>query len=164
MRLSFRTLGLLIALVFFVAAITLVASWLLSSHSRGLFEPARPLVEPVTKDISAERGWQNTSILLESGERIRIQFMAGEIRDGQAVIRGPSGTGYICMDSTCCEPMPDAQRDALLGRVGDHIFLIGDKNAIEVQESGELQLRINDCDEGLFDNAGSLTVKIHPSP
>jgi hypothetical protein len=46
--------------------------------------------------------------------------------------------------------------------VGDHLFLIGDKNRIEVQESGELQLRINDCDEGLFDNAGSLTIKISP--
>jgi hypothetical protein len=162
MRMSLRTLGLLIALIGLVAAITLLVSWLISSRSGALFELARPLVEPVAKDISAERGWQNTSILLDSGDMIQIQFMSGEIRDGEAIIRGPSGTGYICGDSTCCEPMPEAQRDALIGRVGDHIFLIGDKNRIEVQESGELQLRINDCDEGLFDNAGSLTVKISP--
>jgi hypothetical protein len=51
---------------------------------------------------------------------------------------------------------------ALIGRVRDHLFLIGDKNTIEVQEGGELQLRINDCDEGLFDNSGNLKVKISP--
>jgi hypothetical protein len=58
--------------------------------------------------------------------------------------------------------MPEVARDALIGRVGDHLFLIGDQSAIEVQEGGELQLRINDCDAGLFDNSGSLQVKISP--
>jgi hypothetical protein len=159
---SWRTLSLLIALIALVAAITLLLSRLISSHSGAVFGPARPLVEPVIKDISAERGWQSTSIWLESGELFHLQFLAGEIRDGEAIIRGPSGTGYICGDSTCCEPIPEAQRDALIGRVGDYIFLIGDKNAFEVRQSGELQLRINDCDDGLFDNAGSLTVKISP--
>ena len=51
---------------------------------------------------------------------------------------------------------------ALIGRVGDHLFLIGDRNTIEMQEGGELQFRINDCDEWLFDNSGSLTVPISP--
>jgi hypothetical protein len=58
--------------------------------------------------------------------------------------------------------MPEVQRAALIGRVKDHLLVIADKNTIEVQESGELQLRINDCDEGLFDNSGSLKVKISP--
>ena len=58
--------------------------------------------------------------------------------------------------------MPFVQRDALIGRAGDHLFLIGDSNTIEVQEGGELQLRINDCDAGLFDNSGSFRIKISP--
>jgi hypothetical protein len=58
--------------------------------------------------------------------------------------------------------MPEVQRGALIGRVGDDLFLIGDKSMVEVEESGELQLRINDCDEGLVDNSGSLEIKISP--
>jgi hypothetical protein len=50
----------------------------------------------------------------------------------------------------------------LIGRVRDHLFLIGDKNTIEVQESGELQLRLNDCDAGLADNSGSFRIMISP--
>jgi hypothetical protein len=112
------------------------------------------------KDIAANRGWQNTSILLEADETIHIQFMSGEIRDGDSVIRGPAGAGWVCGDSTCCEPMPTVERDALIGRVGDRFFSIGDTNRITLATGGELQLRINDCDVGLFDNSGSFTVKI----
>jgi hypothetical protein len=120
------------------------------------------LTEPVIKDVSAELGWQNTGILLGSGEMLHIQFMAGEIRDGEAVIRGPGGIGWACGESNCCEPMPDVERDALIGRVGDHLFAIGDRSEITFSANGELQLRINDCDSGLFDNSGRFQVKISP--
>ena len=162
MRMSWRTPSLLIALFILLAAITVLVARLISTRSDGILEPAVRLMEPVTKDISAELGWQNTGILLEAGETIRLQFISGEIRDGDAIIRGPSGVGWACDDSSCCEPLPVEQRDALIGRVGDHLFLIGDQNTLKVQESGELQLRINDCDAGLFDNAGKLTIKISP--
>jgi hypothetical protein len=49
-----------------------------------------------------------------------------------------------------------------MGRVADHLFLIGDSHTIEVQEGGELQLRINACDAGLVDNSGALKIKISP--
>jgi hypothetical protein len=153
---------LLLALVILLAAATIWILQLLPFRVGSILEPALPLVEPVTRDIAAGLGWQKTKILLESGQTYRVQFVAGEIRDGESIFRGPAGSGYVCGDRTCCEPMPDVPRDALIGRVGDHIFLVGDKSKLEVQESGELQLRVNDCDEGLFDNSGSLTVQISP--
>jgi hypothetical protein len=156
MRMSTRTIGFLILLVVSVAVISI----LVRSRSGDPIESAAPLTEPVTRDVAAEFGWQGTGILLESGERINIQFLSGEIRDGETVLRGPSGSGYVCGDSTCCEPMPAVPRAALIGRVRDQLFPIGDTSTIEVKETGELQLRINDCDEGLFDNSGSLMVKI----
>ena len=134
MRMSFRTLGLLIALISLVALIIIWITQLARFRSGDLEESAVPLTEPVTKDISADRGWQNTGILLESGETIHFQFLSGEIRDGEAVIRGPSGVGWACGESDCCEPMPDVQRDALIGRVGDHLFAIGDRSEITVQQ------------------------------
>lgn len=160
MRISWRTLGLLIALI---VAVAVISSWLtlfIKDRSLHLVGPAAPLTDPVMKDIAADRGWQSTGILLESGETIHIQFMSGEIRDGDAIIRGLAGAGWVCGDSTCCEPMPHVGRDALIGRAGDMLFPIGDTNRITISTGGELQLRINDCDAGLFDNSGSLTVKI----
>ena len=158
MRMSGRTLGLLIALIVAIAALSI---WL-NNRDGSLRQagPAAPLAEPVIQAISADLGWQNTGILLKSGEMINIQFMSGEIRDGETILRGLSGSGYICGASTCCEPIPEVQRAALIGRVRDHLFLIGDKSAIEVRETGELQLRINDCDAGLYDNSGSFKIRI----
>lgn len=162
MRISFRTLALLIVLMVLVAVIIMLISQLARSRSGGLVQQVVPLTEPVTKVISADRGWQNTGILLESGETIHFQFMSGGIRDGEAVIRGPSGIGWACGEGDCCEPMPDVERDALIGRVGDQLFAIGDRSEITVSTTGELQLRINDCDAGLFDNTGSFQVEISP--
>ncbi len=160
MRMSWRTLSLLVALIVVVAVISSWLTLFIKDRSLHLAEPAVPLTDPVMKDIAADRGWQNTGILLESGETIHIQFMSGEIRDGDAIIRGLAGAGWICGDSSCCEPMPYVERDALIGRGGDRLFPIGDTNRITMSTGGELQLRINDCDAGLFDNSGSLTVKI----
>jgi hypothetical protein len=162
MRSSWKTLVLLIALLAAAGVISLWLTLFIRDRSLNSAGPAAPLTEPVINDISADRGWQTTGILLDSGMTIQFQYLSGEIRDGETILRGPSGSGYICGDSTCCEPMPEVQRAALIGRVKDHLLVIADKNTIEVQESGELQLRINDCDEGLFDNSGSLKVKISP--
>lgn len=162
MRMPSKTIGLIITLIVITAGITIWILQLLQPRFGDAVDTAVPLVEPVIRDISAEFGWQNTGILVESGDAIQIQFMAGEIQDGDVIIRGPAGTGYMCGDSSCCEPLPESPRGALIGRVRDNIFLIGDEATMEIQESGELQLRINDCDEGLFDNSGSLTVKISP--
>src|SRR5918993_102206 len=155
MRSSWKTLVLLIALLAAAGVISLWLTLFIRDRSLNSAGPAAPLTEPVINDISADRSWQTTGILLDSGMTIQFQYLSGEIRDGETILRGPSGSGYICGDSTCCEPMPEVQRAALIGRVKDHLLVIADKNTIEVQESGELQLRINDCDEGLFDNSGS---------
>lgn len=160
MRMSWRTLGLLMALIVSVAVITIWLTLFIRDRSPNLAGPASPLMDPVMRDIDADRGWQNTGILLEPGETIRIQFVSGEIRDRDTLIRGLAGAGWTCGDSTCCEPMPTVERDALIGRVADMLFPIGDTNKITISTGGELQLRINDCDAGLFDNSGSLTVKI----
>lgn|GEM_PF-3190374 len=165
MTLRLKIVGLFIAVLGLAAGITVFTTGCSSNATTPFqdgLEPALPLVEPVTKDIFAELGWQSTGILLASGESIHIQFVSGEIRDGDTIIRGPSGVGWACEDRDCCEPMPDVGRDALIGRVGDELFLIGDRNEISVATDGELQLRINDCDAGLFDNSGSLRIKISP--
>ena len=163
MRTFLKITGLLIlgAIIVVLAAFWLRPRFIPVSHPRQA--PTTFLLsEPVSLDISASAGWQSTGVLVRPGETIRFQYISGEIRDADGIIRGPYGAGYTCGDSTCCEPIPDAPRSALIGRVGGHLFLIGDRYAIEAREEGELQLRVNDCDEGLFDNSGSLQMKISP--
>lgn len=167
MRISFKMVSLLLALVLVTAAITVLIMQMIGHRSvsnpvRDLLKPAVPLVEPVIADIFAARGWQPTGILLEAGETIHFQFLSGEIRDGSFVINGLTGAGWSCGEASCCEPIPDVDRDMLIGRIGDATFAIGDRNEIAVPASGELQLRINDCDAGLYDNSGQLTIQISP--
>jgi hypothetical protein len=118
--------------------------------------------EPIY-EISASHSWQGTNIRLRSGETFQIQFISGEIQDGEAIIRGPSGAGWACEATDCCEPMPFEQRDALIGRVSDKFFVVRDQNEITSPADGELQLRINDCNAGLFDNSGSFKIRISHS-
>jgi hypothetical protein len=163
MRTFQKIAGLLLvcAILVFLAAV-----WLRPRFLPVIDAPQAPttfhLTGPVGREISASAGWQSTGVLVRPGETIRFQYVSGEIRDADSVIRGPGGAGYTCGESTCCEPIPDAPRGALIGRVGDHLFLIGDRSAVEVQEEGELQLRVNDCDAGLFDNSGNLQIKMSP--
>jgi hypothetical protein len=113
---SWKTLVVLIALLAVVGVLSLWLTLFIRDRSLNLAGPAAPLTEPVMKDISADRGWQITGILLDSGTTIEFQYLSGEIRDGETVLRGPSGSGYICGDSTCWEPMPEVKRAALIGR------------------------------------------------
>src|SRR5919109_2909429 len=133
-----RTLLKIIGLLIFAAVLT----FLLAAPLRVRFFPvpdslptdkyaASYLTEPVLRDISASLGWQSTGVLLRPGEKIKFRYVSGEIRDAESIIRGPAGAGFVCGDSTCCEPMPEVPRDALIGRVGDQLFLIGDQSVIE---------------------------------
>jgi hypothetical protein len=167
MRISFKMASLLLALVLVTAAITILIMLAISDRFgsnpvRNFLKPAEPLVEPAIADVLAARGWQRTGILLEAGETIHVQFLSGEIHDGSLVIAGPAGAGWSCGVASCCEPIPDVDRDTLIARIGNAAFAIGDKNEIAVPASGELQLRINDCDAGLYDNSGQLTIQISP--
>ncbi|MBK8022653.1 MAG: hypothetical protein IPK19_14780 [Chloroflexi bacterium] len=63
-------------------------------------------------------------------------------------------------DIACGEPIPLVSQNALIGRVGDHVFLVGAANTIVTQDAGELFLRSNDVSDGMYDNSGLLKVSI----
>jgi hypothetical protein len=60
----------------------------------------------------------------------------------------------------CVEPVPDFPSGALVGRIDRQILKIGADGRFTANESGVLQLRMNDGDNGLYDNNGVLTVEI----
>ncbi len=122
------------------------------------FTPNGPALD-VT--VSAAQGWQATGTFLEAGQKLKIEEVTGKITDLKVTLTNGDGYNYVCGHANCCEPLPTARRDALLGRVGDTVFLIGNGGVFTVVASGELALRINDCDEGLYDNDGQLTVRLY---
>jgi hypothetical protein len=109
--------------------------------------------------VAANAGWQSTGVNVEAGSVVTIT-VSGNIRDKDTTITGGGGSDYICGSPACCEPIPNVRRSALIARVGSITFEVGRGGTFPVTSDGPLLLRVNDCDDGLNDNSGTLTVNI----
>lgn len=111
--------------------------------------------------------WQVTGVVVEANETLVVEVVDGEwsSQAGVSPYNNGTGTGYICADflppEDCVEPLPEAPQGALIGRIGNHVFEVGSGTTLVAQQEGELALRMNDDDDGLFDNEGVLTVDIN---
>ena len=127
--------------------------------------PAPPLPLAVV-EIAANQGWQSTGIHVDAGTQLYLEVIAGKWTHERGSIAPNPGIGvnYICAlalsMSECAEPLPSAAKGTLVGRVGDGLFNVGHHALITVVQSGELRLRMNDEDEALSDNSGSITVQV----
>jgi len=119
-----------------------------------------PSQATTTFSVSANQGWQDTGVQIQRGQQFRIEYLSGQVKDNVTIIPDGNGTNYVCGSAGCCEPLPNARRSSLIGRVGGEIFFVGNGGAFTVNSNGNLLLRINDCDAGLFDNSGSLQVRV----
>ncbi|MEM7504823.1 MAG: hypothetical protein AAF417_22525, partial [Pseudomonadota bacterium] len=124
------------------------------------FDPNMPTSG--TGDVNSELPWQDMGILVEDNTQITINVTAGTWTHWQGTrpYNNGNGEGGSCGFSTCTEPMPFFSKGALIGRVGDQIFGIGNGKTIDITSTGSLYLRINDANNGLFDNDGILTVSV----
>jgi hypothetical protein len=115
---------------------------------------------PLTLLVSAEQRWVNTQVNLEAGETVQITA-EGEVslEDGEGDESTPDG--YDSCESAIwgkCS-LEGAGWGILVGKVGGGSpFVIGSASQITAQESGCLQLGINDT--YYDDNAGGYTVTI----
>jgi len=113
-------------------------------------------------EVKANRTWQSTGIQVASGTKLALEVVDGKWASakGTGVYNGGEGTGYVCGHVDCVEPLPDLPSDSLIGMIGDAKFGVGNGTTIITEQAGELYLRINDGDNGLYDNDGTLTVSI----
>jgi hypothetical protein len=121
-----------------------------------------PTPASVPFEVDAGSAWQETGIILDANNTLRITLVSALYKDQTTLLEDGFGSGYVCGRADCCEPMPDESRSALIGRVGDEKFLIGNGGNFVLKSGGMLALRINDCDAGLYDNSGTLKVQITP--
>lgn len=110
--------------------------------------------------IASDQGWQYSQASIKEGETFSIEVGTVEWGDQNTTITDGLGLDYVCGDPTCCEPMPNVQYGALIGRVGDQDFLVGNGGTFTLKSSGLLAFRVNDCDAGLHDNSGEMIVVI----
>src|SRR4030095_11552079 len=98
------------------------------------------------------------NMMLRQGARFRIEYVSGKWTywEGTIPSQGVDGDGYRCSGAGCCEPLPQAHKGALIGKIGQQVFLIGHGGSFTASASAPLFLRINDCDGSLADNAGSV--------
>jgi hypothetical protein len=112
--------------------------------------------------VAANRPWQDTGITVAPQQKFQLRYRSGEIVDKDVKIPDGHGSEYICGDPGCCEPLPDERRASLIARIGGEIFPVGNGGEYSSPAGGTIFLQVNDCNDGLSDNSGTLSVEFIP--
>lgn len=106
--------------------------------------------------VNAREQWTDTGVDVRAGQQ--VFFVAeGEVRWGQNRRDGAAGERNSPVNNG--RPLPDRPAAALIGRIGNDVFFIGDDTAaFRIRGTGRLFLGIND--DVLTDNSGNLRVVV----
>lgn len=107
-------------------------------------------------NVSATADWTDAGVQVRAGQTVYFEA-SGQVRWGRDRRDGPEGERNSPYNQA--RPMPNRPGAALIGRIGDDVFFIGDsRGAVRVRTGGRLHLGIND--EYLEDNSGSFRVTV----
>jgi hypothetical protein len=107
--------------------------------------------------VSADVDWNDAGIDVRVGQTVYFEA-TGQVRWGRD--RRDSAAGERNSPSNPNRPMPNRNAAALIGKIGDDLFFIGDETgAIRVRNSGRLYLGVND--DVLTDNSGNFRVVVY---
>ena len=106
--------------------------------------------------VNAREQWTDTGVDVRAGQQ--VFFVAdGEVRWGPNRRDGAAGEKNSPVNNG--RPLPDRPAAALIGRIGNDVFFIGDDAAaFRMRSGGRLFLGIND--DVLTDNGGTLRVVV----
>lgn len=127
--------------------------------------PALLNVAPTT--VQANIKWQNTGVIVTPGTPVSVSYQSGlwTANPQYSSLYNAAGvTPFITAKSGYT--LPGANEGALIGKVGESVFLIGLNATVPANLQGELQLCINDDLNGIYgagftDNIGRVFVKIN---
>jgi hypothetical protein len=107
--------------------------------------------------VSADVAWNDTGIDVRSGQTIYFESQ-GQVRWGRDRRDGPAGERNSPANPN--RPMGNRNAAALIGKIGNDLFFIGDETGpIRVRSTGRLYLGVND--DVLTDNSGNFRVVVY---
>ncbi|HKQ03876.1 MAG TPA: LecA/PA-IL family lectin [Blastocatellia bacterium] len=116
--------------------------------------------------LAASENWYDTKIQVQPTDIITISAEGSIIWDSSLPPVGPDGTAYEAetLPNPSRFPLPWAKCGSLIMKVGEGGYTAGSSKTITVQDSGTIQLMINDAVEGLSDNRGNFIITIRKQP
>jgi hypothetical protein len=151
----YRGMVLALSLCVFIGFIMLVILYQTGKSSSSLPNGT------TTVDINSAQGWQPTGLRLEEGQIFTVEYLEGDwsIFPGDTFRYGPDGGASACGGTDCVQPIPRYTKSGMIGRIGDsEPFIVGSYLETTANDSGMLQLRVNDG--GTHDNEGLITVRV----
>lgn len=107
--------------------------------------------------VSADVAWNDTGVDVRAGQTIYFEAQ-GQVRWGRDRRDGPAGERNSPANAN--RPMGNRNAAALIGKIGNDLFFIGDETGpIRVRSSGRLHLGVND--DVLTDNSGNFRVVVY---
>ena len=107
--------------------------------------------------VSGDVDWNDTGLDVRAGQSVYFEA-TGQVRWGKDRRDGPAGERNS--PSNPNRPMGNRNAAALIGRIGNDMFFIGDDaGPVRIRNSGRLHLGIND--DVLTDNSGNFRVVVY---
>lgn len=107
--------------------------------------------------VSASVQWNDSGIDVRAGQTVYFEA-TGQVRWGKDRRDGPAGERNS--PSNPNRPMGNRNAAALIGRIGNDLFFIGDESGpMRMRSSGRLYLGVND--DVLTDNSGNFRVVVY---
>ncbi|KMQ52025.1 hypothetical protein CHISP_1014 [Chitinispirillum alkaliphilum] len=111
-------------------------------------------------EVDAKQVWPNSGVMIDPGSEVKIEVISGEWRmnPAQNFHRG-EGNGRIARN---IYPLPGVNEGSLIASISDSIQYVGNMTTLSNHDSTAvpLKLMINDEYNYLWDNSGSLLVRI----
>jgi len=107
--------------------------------------------------VSADVAWNDTGVDVRAGQTVYFEA-TGQVRWGRDRRDGPAGERNS--PSNPNRPMGNRNAAALIGKIGNDMFFIGDDTGpVRLRSSGRLYLGVND--DVLTDNSGNFRVVVY---
>jgi hypothetical protein len=107
--------------------------------------------------VSADVAWNDTGVDVRAGQTVYFEAQ-GQVRWGRDRRDGPGGERNSPNNPN--RPMGNRNAAALIGKIGNDLFFIGDDaGPVRLRSSGRLYLGIND--DVLTDNSGNFRVVVY---
>jgi hypothetical protein len=107
--------------------------------------------------VSADVAWNDSGVDVRAGQTVYFEAQ-GQVRWGRDRRDGPAGERNS--PSNPNRPMGNRNAAALIGKIGNDMFFIGDETGpVRLRSSGRLYLGVND--DVLTDNSGNFRVVVY---